>query len=301
MSTIAKLRDSAVPYLLCIATIVVFSGTVQTASAQEYASKQRARVAVGYYARARAMLVEALAEFEQGRKTAQPDMLLDSEEWRLSLISLTEQLNRLVDPKPKVTLEGARFTANPRMIKREHDRLPPVADGAKDSNTYGERDRMRTKQAARAKMYEPKKPTQTEAAEEEESEAAEEESVEAALPPTKGEAAKAPASTAAKTEAGKAEAGEEEAEEAAPVEQTKGAKDDALAGGSASQEEEGKELSEDEKMTAAIEQAVRQRLETLKAEEQGEGSEPALTGPAAKQAAEPTASAAANDSEEEEE
>ncbi len=127
----------------------------QNAQAQEYASKQRTNAAVGYYARSRAMLVEALEEFEQGRKYARPDLLVDPEEWRLTVISLTEQLNRLIDPKPLVTRDGVVFQANPRMVRREADRLPGVPDGAQDSNIYGEQERMKEIQESRARMYEP--------------------------------------------------------------------------------------------------------------------------------------------------
>lgn len=136
-------------YLVAALTICSFPGT---GSADTYASDQRKDAALGHYARARAMLVSALAEFEQGRKFARPDMLIDSEEWRLSIISRTEELNRVLDPKPRVTRDGVRFKANPLMIRRERDRTPPVADGAKDNNTAGESARRTERQTARAKL-----------------------------------------------------------------------------------------------------------------------------------------------------
>src|SRR5262245_45071890 len=77
-----------------------------------YASEQRHAAAIGHYARARTMLVEALAEFEEARKLARPDLLVDPEEWRLNVISRTEELNRLLDPKPRVTRDGVQFRAN---------------------------------------------------------------------------------------------------------------------------------------------------------------------------------------------
>ncbi len=117
-----------------------------------YGTDGRRNAAIGHYARARSMLVEALAEFEQGRKYAQPDMLIDSEEWRLSVISRTEELNRILDPKPKVTRDGVRFQASPLLIRRERDRTPPVADGAKDSNVYGEQQNREDLRQARARM-----------------------------------------------------------------------------------------------------------------------------------------------------
>lgn len=123
------------------------------AEAQQYASKPRQTAAIGHYARARAMMVEALAEFEQGRKAARPDLLIDSEEFRLRLISLTEELNRVIDPKPRVSRDGVVFRGNPRMIRREQERLPVVSDGARAGNEYGDTSRLRNAQESRKRMY----------------------------------------------------------------------------------------------------------------------------------------------------
>jgi len=126
---------------------------VSSANAEtSYASIARKNSAVGHYARARALLVDALAEFEQGRKYARPDMLLDPEEWRLSVISRTEELNRILDPKPKVTRDGVRFQANKLLIRREKDRVPDVEDGAASSNVVGEVKSRAEKRQARARM-----------------------------------------------------------------------------------------------------------------------------------------------------
>lgn len=119
------------------------------ALAEEYASSERSQAALGHYSRARAMLVEALAEFEEGRRIARPDMVLDAEEWRLSIVSRTEELNRVLDPQPKITKSGVRFKAVGRMIRREADRLPSVPDGARDASTYGEEQRAAELEAAR--------------------------------------------------------------------------------------------------------------------------------------------------------
>ena len=123
-----------------------------SASADAYASEQRKNAALGHYARARTMLVEALAEFEQARKYAWPDMLIDSEEWRLSIISRTEELNRVLDPKPRVTRDGVRFKANTLLIRREKERTPRPEEGAKDNNLAGEESRQSERREARARM-----------------------------------------------------------------------------------------------------------------------------------------------------
>src|SRR5262245_14377507 len=46
---------------------------------QYYAGDERSAAAMGHYARAKTMLVEALAEFERGRSIARPDLLIDPE------------------------------------------------------------------------------------------------------------------------------------------------------------------------------------------------------------------------------
>lgn len=135
----------------------VFS--THAAAEQQYASKERATVARAHMSRARALMVEALAEFEEAKKYARPDMLIDSEDWRLRVISLTEQLNRVVDPKPRVTREGAVFRTPPRFVKRQKDQLPEVSDGAFTRSDAGEKNRMKQKQQERARLFTDKKTT----------------------------------------------------------------------------------------------------------------------------------------------
>ncbi|HMO19048.1 MAG TPA: hypothetical protein PKA63_13155 [Oligoflexia bacterium] len=139
-------------FIIGICLSFVSSGNVIADS--KYASKERATIARAHMSRARALLVEALAEFEESRKYARPDLLIDSEDWRLRVVSLTEQLNRVIDPRPRVTREGAVFRAPPRLVKRERDELPPVTEPARSRSDYGERERMRERQEARARFYE---------------------------------------------------------------------------------------------------------------------------------------------------
>jgi len=138
------------------------------AQADEYANIERTEIAVGHYARARALLIEALAEFERGRRVARPDILMDSEEWRLTIISKTEELNRLLDPQPRVTKAGVQYRAHKSLLRRESK--TPAGHynvGVQDGNSYGEEQRKReldaskqmkaaedTKPASRAKLQE---------------------------------------------------------------------------------------------------------------------------------------------------
>ncbi len=139
----------AITSKIILALLLSLSVNAQAQNAR-YASEQRANAAVAYYSRARTMLVEALAEYEQGKKYARADMLHDSEEFRLTLISLTEQLNKLVDPQIRITRDGIRVRANPRLIMRKSQRTPDVINGPEDGNDYGEI--RRAKRIERSKL-----------------------------------------------------------------------------------------------------------------------------------------------------
>lgn len=131
------LVTGAVFSMALVGYLSVLSGAALAEGEAVFASPERSQAAIGHYARARAMLVEALAEFEEARRVARPDMLLDPEEWRLSVISRTEELNRVLDPQPRVTRSGVKYKANKLLIRRERDRLPAVMEGAQDANSYG--------------------------------------------------------------------------------------------------------------------------------------------------------------------
>lgn len=270
--------------LLAISCLsLLFVAEQAQAQKARYASEQRRHAAVGYYSRARTMLVEALAEYEQGRRYARPDLLHDTEEFRLKLISLTEQLNRLVDPHARITRDGVRFKANPRMIRRARNQLPEVPDGAQDANDYGEKQRMRELQSARARMYEPKEVEEDEddIAEVEQVEEvntlSEREMVEQVVQEAVAEARPNPPSqTEATPENSPEQAGENIQEnevvpnttEAEPTEE-----EDIRAGTEMEELNEGaKEPSEDERIATAIETAIQDRLKNLEVglEEEGE-------------------------------
>ncbi len=136
---------------VCCLSLLIGAGDARAEA--QYAGKQRSTVAKAHMSRARTLLVEALEEFEEARKYARPDLLLDSEDFRLRVISLTEQLNRVIDPRPRITREGAVFRVPPRLVKREKDNLPIVSDGAKSRSDFGERDRMESKQRERARLF----------------------------------------------------------------------------------------------------------------------------------------------------
>lgn len=271
---------SSVSGLLVLVAFFSFASP-KKAEAQRYASKQRSNVAIGHYSRARTMMVEALKEFEQGRRLARPDLLLDSEDFRLRLISLTEQLNRVVDPLPKTTRQGAIFTANPRLIRRQSDALPSVPGAAQDSNIYGEAQRLKELEMARARMYEnvptpvaPPAPAATETVEEQ---APEEEIVVQVENTETVEYEPAPAAPEEETQE---QAAEQSAEEEAAIEHATqaviasetGELDEEAEAEEADEgySETGKALSKDEEIANAIEQAIQDRLKTLETDTEEE-------------------------------
>jgi hypothetical protein len=117
-----RLSPGRLFFALGILSGAVVTMVVDFATAETSASPERSAAAVGHYARARALLTQALIEFEEGRKLARPDLLLDPEEWRTSVVSRAEELNRVLDPQPRVTRSGARFEATPELIRKEGEK-----------------------------------------------------------------------------------------------------------------------------------------------------------------------------------
>ena len=82
----------------------------------ERASGEKLANAVGHYARARSLLIAAVNEFDKGYKIANPDAILDSKAWRGTLIDRAEELQKVLDPQPRVTRGGVKFSADPRLL-----------------------------------------------------------------------------------------------------------------------------------------------------------------------------------------
>ena len=72
--------------------------------------------ASGHYARSRSLLIAAIREFDAGRRIAKPDDLLDPAKWRNTLADRAEDLERLLDPQPRVTEGGIKYSADPRLL-----------------------------------------------------------------------------------------------------------------------------------------------------------------------------------------
>jgi len=72
--------------------------------------------AIGHYARARSLLIAAIREFDSGNRVASPDALLDSKEWRLEVVSRAEELERVLDPQPRLSKGGVRYNPDNRLL-----------------------------------------------------------------------------------------------------------------------------------------------------------------------------------------
>ena len=109
-----RLYIAAVLVAFTMATQDGFAEVQRVAIGQ--ASQEQAAEAVAHYARARALLISALNEFDVARKLARPDELLDPVKWRNTLIDRAEDLDRVLDPQPRATKGGIRFEADPRLL-----------------------------------------------------------------------------------------------------------------------------------------------------------------------------------------
>lgn len=90
-------------------------GSVAKASLQS-AKGEDLSEAMGHYGRARALLITAIREFDKGAAKASPEALLDVEAWRNSLIGRAKDLERVLDPQPRVSAGGVKYEADSRLL-----------------------------------------------------------------------------------------------------------------------------------------------------------------------------------------
>lgn len=82
----------------------------------ETAKGEELSAAMGHYGRARALLITAVREFDMGAAKASPEALLDIEAWRNSLIGRAKDLERVLDPQPRVSAGGVKYQADSRLL-----------------------------------------------------------------------------------------------------------------------------------------------------------------------------------------
>jgi hypothetical protein len=80
------------------------------------ASQEQTAEAVGHYARARALIIAAIHEFDRGRRIARPDDLMEPARWRNTLIDRAEDLERILDPQPRVSKGGIQYSPDSRLL-----------------------------------------------------------------------------------------------------------------------------------------------------------------------------------------
>lgn len=114
---IKLLRISFLHYALVFSALLSFCVSDASAQAREKLvnGSERETVAIGHFARARALLIEALAEFEKGKTISDPSLIIDTERWRGSIVLRAEELNRVVAPKPRITRQGISYEANSQL------------------------------------------------------------------------------------------------------------------------------------------------------------------------------------------
>ena len=98
--------------LLVSALLLCVSNASAQAREKLVNGSERETVAIGHFARSRALLIEALAEFEKGKTISDPSLIIDTERWRGSIVLRAEELNRVVAPKPRITRQGISYEAN---------------------------------------------------------------------------------------------------------------------------------------------------------------------------------------------
>lgn len=89
----------------------------EKASYSSRADIENMAIAKGHYARSKALLIEAIREFDMGARRAKPDAVLNSKEWRASIVNRAEELDRFLDPQPRISGTGVKFKAEGALIR----------------------------------------------------------------------------------------------------------------------------------------------------------------------------------------
>lgn len=90
----------------------------------EYASEERSQAAIGHYSKARALLIEAMREFEAGRQIARPDLLLNPDQWKSGVTAKADELTHVIAPQGRDTEGGVRFREHPSLLRKDLDKKP---------------------------------------------------------------------------------------------------------------------------------------------------------------------------------
>lgn len=115
--------SSKVFALLALSTFLIINPLNAEQSAQPLARTdgENLAAAIGHYARSRSLLIEAVREFDRATRLADPNALLDTKRWRASLVDRTQELDRILDPQPRVTKGGIKYKADKRLLNEAKD------------------------------------------------------------------------------------------------------------------------------------------------------------------------------------
>ncbi len=99
----------------------VVMGWLPPAFSEQPAPLQRANneelsAGMGHFARARSLLVAAINEFDAGLKVVNPEALLDVKGFRGSLLERAGELERVLDPQPRVSRAGVAYEPDSRLL-----------------------------------------------------------------------------------------------------------------------------------------------------------------------------------------
>ncbi len=80
------------------------------------AEGEELETAVGHFARARSLLIAAVHEFDRGIKLVDPEAMVDVQRFRSTLLDRSEELERILDPQPRVTRSGVQYSPDVRLL-----------------------------------------------------------------------------------------------------------------------------------------------------------------------------------------
>lgn len=101
---------------LFLSTFLSSNAFADNAPFIEQATDAQVKKSQGHYARARSLLIAAINEFDRGTSVANPESLLDVSRFRSTLIDRAEELERILDPQPRTSKEGVRFSPDTRLL-----------------------------------------------------------------------------------------------------------------------------------------------------------------------------------------
>ena len=76
----------------------------------------RLAAAIGHFSRARSLLISAVREFDAGLKIANPDLLMNSDSWRRTVMDQATELDKVLAPQPPAPIGGIKYPADSRLL-----------------------------------------------------------------------------------------------------------------------------------------------------------------------------------------